>query len=72
MGAVRSRAMSGVKRANEAPAIMQSPNHRGKLKSRANQGNWPTCAMQIMYIYDIEIFLLKKFSELMIEVIVPD
>jgi len=36
MGAVRSRTVSRVKGTEEAPAIMQSPNHRGKLKSRAN------------------------------------
>jgi len=34
LGDARSQAVSGVKGAEEAPAIMQSPNHWGKLKSR--------------------------------------
>ena len=64
--------MGGVKGTEEAPAIMQSPNHRDKFKSRIYQGNWPTCTMQIVDIYGIEPFFLKEFSKLMIEVIVSE
>jgi len=56
--------MGRVEGTEEAPAIMQSPKHGSIFQSRRYEGEWPTRAVQVVDVYSIESFFLKKFSEL--------
>ena len=70
LGAIRSMAVDGVKGTEETPTIMQGPNHWGKFQSCTYEGDWPTRTVQVVDVYNIESFLLKKFYKLLVKVII--